>query len=110
MRPFLELLDDPGELTDRRVREAIRYRLRPRGLNLKVTIPVGHELVEPFQAARLGLGEGGEVAGIHRSKRDKAKGRGVDVDADDLVGCDPAQFWGDKRAQVPPLGPIPLVT
>src|SRR5713226_2454464 len=51
-----------------------------------------------------------KVARIHGSKRDKPKGRGVDVNADDVVGCDPSQFWGDKCAQITPLSSIVVVT
>jgi hypothetical protein len=45
-----------------------------------------------FQARLLGLGEARQIARIHGSKRDETKGRGVDVDAGDAIGCDPSQL------------------
>jgi hypothetical protein len=43
--PLLELLDDPGELPDRRVGERVGQRLRPGGLDLEVAVHVGQEPV-----------------------------------------------------------------
>ena len=39
--PFLELLHDPGELTDRRVGQPVGQGLRPGGLDLEVAVHVG---------------------------------------------------------------------
>lgn len=39
--PLFELLDDPGQLADRRVGEGVGQRLRPGALDLQIALPVG---------------------------------------------------------------------
>jgi hypothetical protein len=112
VRPLPELLDDPGQLADRRVRERVREGLRPGGLLVEVAGPVaeplgpsaprGEHSLAFFGAQRLEF-LGGRLGGR------LCAGQQVEVDADDSVAVDAAQFAGDGRTPVAALGAEPLV-
>ena len=109
VRPLLELLHDPGELTDRRVGEAVGQGQRPGRGDLEVAVALGHEPAEALQSRLLHVAERLRGLLVHLAERDEPYGRCVHVYADHPVGIHPAEIGRHERAEVAALGAVPLV-
>src|SRR6266508_4238658 len=105
VRPLPELLDDPCELPDRRVGQAVRQRLRAGRLELHVCGQLGVESRQLPEARQVGLAQVGELCWIAGRERQKH----VDVYPDDVFGIDPAQRERDHRAGVAALREVAVV-
>ena len=106
VRPFADLLDDPGELHDRRVGEPVGNRLWPGRLEGEVAEVPGARCLEGLQPLLL-LGR--EVVGRWRVLRGDRPRIGHDQRADDPLPGEDAQLLGDARADVAAVHAVPLV-
>ena len=107
--PLLELLDDPCQLPGRGVGQRVGQRLRAGGLDLEVAVALGQEVLQPLHPLLLRRAEGRQVLLGDVPERDEAHGGRVDVDADHMLGVDPAEVGCDKGAVVAALGAVALV-
>src|SRR5688500_14618024 len=103
--PLLEDADDPRQLGDRRVAQAVRERLRPRRLDLFIAVQLLHVILAELQAAELALVEALELGGVARRPADEAVG----VQAEHMFAVDEPEFAGDPRAPVAALGAVAAV-
>jgi hypothetical protein len=111
VRPLLELLDDPGELANRRVVQRVGERLRPGSLNLQVALGIGLEVL--LQAPHMVLFGGGETGDVDRdlvTKKDERCRVGVGVRANDMVRLGAGQHSGNPGPDISALGAVALVT
>jgi hypothetical protein len=103
VRPICELLDDPGELPHGGVgSKRVGKRLRPIGLEDGVARPLVLPTPHELKALLIGVAEVLELVGLSRGEGHEA----IDVDADNVVGVDPAELGGDHRSGVAALGPV----
>ncbi len=111
VRPLLELLDDPGELTNRRVVQRVGKRLRSGGLDLQVALGIGLELL--LQARHMVLLGGGETGGVDRdlvAEEDERRRVGVRVRADDVVRLGAGEHSGNAGPDITALSAVALIT
>ena len=104
--PLADLLDDPGELHHRRVREPVGDRLRARRLEAEVA-----EVLDPRRLERLksSLLFGRQVIGRRRVLGGDRARIGDDERADDPLAGQDAQLLGDAGPDVAAVDAVPLV-
>ena len=107
--PVVEFVDDPAELTGGRIGQWVGDRLRPGCVHLEVAVAIAQELLDPLQPLRLDIAERRQLGLVDLAERDEADRRGVEVDADDVLGVDVAEFGRQHRAEVAALGAVAVV-